>query len=221
MNMEIPLNKKTLKEIIINTFSDNTLDFKFLKYDKRVYYFQRNSVSIDAIDLMKIAVNFKKGKIYCSLQSIVDTSLKNKIYIYSGLLNRQLYLKNSSTNSTSFPEQIFYRFNDTENSLKKTMEQILFDFNTIGKKFVYENDKRFVDDRYKKAMEFIKSLEIDKNILKKQFYEDSTIAGYSIPKNKNIIFCQLVSELQLIENGKFEIENHMIAFEFLHKYMFE
>jgi hypothetical protein len=219
--MEIPLNKKTLKEIIINTFSDNTLDFKFLKYDKRVYYFQRNSVSIDAIDLMKIAVNFKKGKIYCSLQSIVDTSLKNKIYIYSGLLNRQLYLKNSSTNSTSFPEQIFYRFNDTENSLKKTMEQILFDFNTIGKKFVYENDKRFVDDRYKKAMEFIKSLEIDKNILKKQFYEDSTIAGYSIPKNKNIIFCQLVSELQLIENGKFEIENHMIAFEFLHKYMFE
>lgn len=219
--MEIPLNKKTLKEIIINTFSNNTLDFKFLKYDKRVYYFQRNSVSIDAIDLMKIAVNFKKGKIYCSLQSIVDTSLKNKIYISSGLLNRQLYLKNSSINSTSFPEQIFYRFNDTENSLKKTMEQILFDFNTIGKKFVYENDKRFDDDRYKKAMEFIKSLEIDKNILKKQFYEDSTIAGNSIPKNKNIIFCQLVSELQLIEKGKFEIENHMIAFEFLHKYMFE
>lgn len=221
MNIEIPLTKKTLKEIIINTFSENILDFKFFKYDKRVYYFQRNSESNKAIDLMKIVVNFKKGRIYCSLQSIVDTSLKNKIYFNSGLLNRQLYLENSYISSTSFPEQIFYRFINTENSLKKTMQQILFDFNTKGKKFVDENDNRFENDRYKKAMNFIKLLEIDKKILKKQFYEDSIKAHNSIPKNQNIIFCQLVSELQSIEKGNFEIENHMIAFEFLHKYMFE
>ena len=44
-------------------------------------------------------------------------------------------------------------------------------------------------------MNFIKLLEIDKKILKKQFYEDSIKAHNSIPKNQNIIFCQLVSEL--------------------------
>ncbi|HEY6142189.1 MAG TPA: hypothetical protein VIV55_02000 [Flavobacterium sp.] len=192
-----------------------------MKYDDRTYYFQRESKNIEAIDLMKIKVAFKKGKIYCSLQSIIDKSLMSKIYFYNGLLNRQLYLENSSSSSASFPENIFYTFKNNEISLKKTIEQIIYDFNTKGKIFVNENDQRFEDARFKKAMEFIKSLKFDKKILKERFYEDLAKVNNSIPKNKNPIFCELVKELQKIENGKFDIENHMISFEFLHKYMFE
>jgi len=190
--MGIPLSKKALGEIVINTFSDNILNFEFLKYDKRIYFFQRNAKSVNGVDLMKIGVSFKKGKIYCSLQSIVDASLKNQTYIYNGLLNRQLYLQNSSSVSTSFPEQIFYRFINTEDSLRKAMEQILFDFNTTGEKFVNDNDMRFGDNRFKRPMKFINTLEVEKKTLKEQFYEDSTKVGNSIPKNQNYIFCQLV-----------------------------
>ena len=158
---------------------------------------------------------------YCSMQSIMDSSLKDNFFIYSGLLNRQMYLVNTSAESNSYPENLFYRFENSIGSLTKTMSQIFEDFNIEGKKFVQLNDKRFNDGRFKKGSEFIKNLTIDKAVLKKEFYDESAKANNSIPENKHPIFCSLVSELEQVEIGKFKIENHMLAFEFLHKYMFE
>tara|TARA_Y100000588_G_scaffold384239_1_gene475104 strand:- start:1371 stop:2030 length:660 start_codon:yes stop_codon:yes gene_type:complete len=219
--LKILLNKKSLREIIINHISENDLGFIFSKYNDRIYYFQREPQSVEAFDTMKIKVHFKKGKIYCTLHSIVNKSLKNNLYVYNGLLNRQLRLENSFIDSTTFPKNICYRFENTEESLIQTMSRILYDLNTKGKNFIEESDERFYDSKYKKAMEFINNLNLDKLKLKEQFYKDSAFANNSIPKNSNPTFRKLVSELNDINKGEFPVENHMIAFEFLHKYMNE
>lgn len=218
--MKKVLDKKLLREIIIKHISKNEIDFVFSKYNNRTYYFKRESGSIEAIDSMKIKVHFKKGKIYCTIHSIVDKSLKNNLYVYNGLLNRQLRLENSFIDSTVFPENICYRFENTAESLIQTMEKILSDLNTKGKKFVYESDRRFYSDKYKKAINFINSLEVDKATLKKQF-SDYAKFNISIPKFPNLTFIKLVSELEKIDKGSFAIENHMVAFEFLHRYIYE
>lgn len=174
-----------------------------------------------AIDLMKIKVAFKKGNIYCSLQSLLDRSLKNKKYVLNGLLNRQLYLKNTFIKNSLFPDNIYYKFDNNQKSLHDALKQILYDLNSKGKIFVCDNDQRFEDPRFIKGMQFIESLNIEKESFKNQFYKDSEKAKNSIPKNKNPIFCHFVDELNRVKNVEPDIENYMIAFEFLHKFMFE
>ncbi|MBY8963832.1 hypothetical protein KJK34_13810 [Flavobacterium sp. D11R37] len=218
--MQIPLSKTLLKEIVITTFAENALGFKFKKYNNRRYYFQRESKDAEITDFIRIVVNLKKGRILCILQSIGDKSLMNKFYVEGHLLNKGVYMKNTFAETNSFRENIIYQFDNNEESLKRIMEQILYDFNIEGKCFFNENDKRCNSEKYKIGQNFIRLLKVDKKELKKEFAEYKS-QHINIRKIQNVNFCNLVSELQKNENENYNSENYMVAFEFLHKYIFE
>ncbi len=213
------LNKKTLKENIILSISNNNLGYTFAKYNDRIYYFTRKSKNPEAYDYFKMKVSFKKGKIYCSLQSIVDKRYKDEIFLTNGLLNRHEYLVNRLKKNKPFPENVFYRFENSIESLNKTLKQIVTDLHIRGTFFNAESDYRFESPKYVESMKYINSLQIDSKSLKVLINEEFKRVKYSIPKNEHPIFLGLVKVLNKIQSPDYTIQHHLIAYEFINMYM--
>ena len=204
----LELKRGQIKTILVENFEKNLIEFEFLAYKNKTYFFQRlrHLGNFPVYEIIYVLFSMKDKIFDCGISSRLDKSFLFSSSYDSGLLNPHYNLIVLKTGKNAHPLHEAYYFHDgLVDNTTKVVQQISVDFLKFGIPFL---DKQILNLSENKiiglGLDYITKLQTDK----KELFEniDSLLAqdGYNISSIKHPIYEELKKMLQSIPNQKRE-----------------
>lgn len=218
------LKRGEIKQILIQTANELMPGFEFIAYKNSCYSFQRlrKAGSLTIYEILHVVFTLKDKNFACSIASLLNPGHIFLNSYNSGLINMHKDLKVLRHNTGVLNIQDAYYFhNGRVKTTTRTVREIFQDYNKYGLPFLDKQIEKFQTNAIIiEGLNFINSLDLDKQILKKEIEFEINEGKLLLSSIKHPIYVGLKEKL-LGVNGQSKEDRQQIrktAYELLEIY---
>ena len=197
------LKKGEIKHILIKAAADQLPGFEYLGYRNSCYTFQRlrSAHEITVYETLHIIFTLKNKNFSCSIASCINPAYIHSNSYNTGLINPHVDLKVLKHDTGTLKiEDAYYFHNGKVETTTKTVGEIFRDYRKYGLRFLDDQlDRLNTSAIVLKGLEFINTLTVDKENLKKEIANELIAGKFLVSSVKSPAYLDLKAKLQSIK----------------------
>lgn len=197
------LKKGEIKHILIKAAAEQLPDFGYLGYRNNCYTFQRlrRAHEVTIYETLHIIFTLKNKNFACSIASRINPAYIHSNSYNSGPINPHVDLKvlKHATGILKI-EDAYYFQNGKVETTTKTVKEIFRDYREYGLRFLDDQlDRLKTNAIVVEGLEFIGTLNVDKENLKKEVENELNAGKFLVASVKSPVYLDLKAKLQSIK----------------------